>query len=125
MPGRDRTGPLGQGPMTGWARGLCKETDIPGSAGDNMIGGWGKRSAQGQGGGCGRPRGRGGHRHRNMSFASGQPGWMRGRSADVTPPIPMPRPESQMLQERIAQLQSQLDQAHERLAALKAESKTQ
>ncbi len=23
MPGRDRTGPVGQGPMTGWGRGMC------------------------------------------------------------------------------------------------------
>jgi len=29
MPGLDRTGPAGMGPMTGGARGLCNPYDVP------------------------------------------------------------------------------------------------
>lgn len=32
MPGGDRTGPLGQGPMTGRAAGYCAGSDVPGYA---------------------------------------------------------------------------------------------
>jgi hypothetical protein len=57
MPGGDRTGPLGQGSMTGRAAGYCAGYDRPGwGSGPGMI--WG-RFPMGRGGGSGWGRGRG------------------------------------------------------------------
>ena len=64
MPYGDRTGPMGQGPMTGRALGYCAGFDAPGNT---------KRAGRGMGRGCGYGkgfgRGRGSH-----------PGWGYGRS---------------------------------------------
>lgn len=68
MPGFDGTGPAGQGPMTGGARGYCGSAAI--DAGGRSIAG---RGFYGRGGGRGR---------RNCFYATGTPGWMRSpRSA--------------------------------------------
>ena len=68
MPGGDRTGPAGMGPMTGRAAGYCAGYGVPGFA--NPIpgrgygyGGWG--------------RGGGGRGHRNGFYATGLTGWRR------------------------------------------------
>jgi len=63
MPRGDRTGPLGQGPMTGRGLGYCAGYSVPGFA--NPAGaGMGRGMAWGRGGGLGRGlamrRGRGG-----------------------------------------------------------------
>jgi len=65
MPGGDRTGPAGMGPMTGRAAGFCAGYSVPGYM--NPVGGrgyWG----WGRGGGRGR---------RNWFYATGLPGWAR------------------------------------------------
>ena len=65
MPGGDRTGPMGMGPMTGRAAGFCAGYPVPGYT--NPVGGrgyWG----WGRGGGRGR---------RNWFYATGLPGWAR------------------------------------------------
>ncbi|NLI82006.1 MAG: DUF5320 domain-containing protein [Deltaproteobacteria bacterium] len=64
MPGGDRTGPMGMGPMTGWGRGWCAGAGT----------GWGPRGRLWGGGGFGRAFGRG---WRNWYFATGMPGWAR------------------------------------------------
>ncbi|RPJ51452.1 MAG: hypothetical protein EHM23_34105, partial [Acidobacteria bacterium] len=66
MPGGDRTGPLGLGPMTGRAAGYCAGYRAGGFM--NFIPGHGF---------FGRGRGRGGHRWRNWFCATGLPGWQR------------------------------------------------
>ena len=58
MPGGDRTGPIGNGPMTGRAAGFCVGNQIPGYTNPSNIG-YGKRY------GFGREFGRGFNR-RNM-----------------------------------------------------------
>lgn len=65
MPGGDRTGPAGLGPMTGRAAGFCAGYPAPGYA--NPIGGRGYGGG-GRGGGWGR---------RNWYYATGLPGWAR------------------------------------------------
>ncbi|MBU4459694.1 MAG: DUF5320 domain-containing protein [Verrucomicrobia bacterium] len=73
MPGGDRTGPLGMGPMTGRAAGRCAGYGAPGSmnAGDRGFGmGFGR-------GGC---RG-GGRGWRNTFHAIGLTGWQRAAGA--------------------------------------------
>lgn len=62
MPGGDRSGPMGRGPMTGRGAGFCSGSGVAGFM--NRGGG---------GGG----RGRGGRGWRNMFYATGQPGWAR------------------------------------------------
>jgi hypothetical protein len=65
MPGGDRTGPAGMGPMTGRAAGFCAGYGVPGymnPVGGRGYGGWGR------GGGWGR---------RNWFYATGLPGWAR------------------------------------------------
>ena len=65
MPGGDRTGPLGLGPMTGRGAGYCAGYQMPGFANAILgrgFGGWGR--------GGGRDR-------RNCFYATGLPGWQR------------------------------------------------
>jgi len=65
MPGGDRTGPAGMGPMTGRAAGLCAGYPAPGYM--NPVGGGGF-GGFGRGGGWGR---------RNWFYATGLTGWQR------------------------------------------------
>jgi len=70
MPGGDRTGPAGMGPMTGRAAGYCAGYPVPGYM--NPVGG------RGYGGfGFGRGRGGGGWGRRNWFYATGLTGWQR------------------------------------------------
>ena len=67
MPGGDRTGPAGMGPMTGRAAGYCAGYPVGGfmnPVGGRGYGGWGR------GGGGGRGR-------RNRFYATGLTGWQR------------------------------------------------
>lgn len=110
MPGGDRTGPLGQGPMTGWGMGWCRGARGPV--------GFGPR-----GGGFGRGRGgsRGGGRgHRNWFYATGLTGWQRARGPWVGPgawsAAPLPhdqelaamRQESSDLEQQLADLRTRI-----------------
>ena len=50
MPGGDRTGPRGQGPMTGRGLGYCNGYNMPGySRGGGLGYGWGGRFGRGRG----------------------------------------------------------------------------
>lgn len=72
MPGGDRTGPMGLGPMTGRAAGYCAGFPTPGFMNPvpgRGYGGWGR--------GRGRGRGGGGRGWRNWHYATGLPGWAR------------------------------------------------
>ena len=57
MPGGDKTGPEGFGPMTGRRMGYCVGNDRPGFA--DLTSGYGRRFGRGFRGGFGRGRGRG------------------------------------------------------------------
>ena len=114
MPGGDRTGPMGGGPMTGWGRGFCSEPEGPRFAG----GGYG-----GRGRGFGRGGGGGGWGWRNRFWATGTPGWMRG-----APPPPASAgaestedTERQWLEQRSAALEAEQKQVKTRLDELEAE----
>lgn len=72
MPGGDRTGPFGYGPMTGRAAGFCAGYGVPGYL--NPVYGFGCRSfGRGRGGGFGG----GGRGWRNRFYATGMTGWQR------------------------------------------------
>jgi hypothetical protein len=63
MPGRDGTGPMGCGPMTGGRRGFCGDATTP----------------PGRGSGGGR---------RNQFYATGLTGWQRAAQADAQATAP-------------------------------------
>jgi len=120
MPRGDRTGPRGEGPMTGRAAGLCGGYPAPGFA--NPVSGrrfWG---AGGPGGSFGRGRG-----WRNQYWATGLPGWLRYSGADPTfrsytsPAEPglSPAEEGEVLTEQAAYLEQQLVEIKNRLSELK------
>ena len=73
MPGGDRTGPAGMGPMTGRGAGYCSEYGTPGFA--SPVPGRGFGWGLGRGGGYGRG---GGWGRRNQFYATGLTGWQRG-----------------------------------------------
>ncbi len=86
MPGRDGTGPMGQGPMTGGRRGFC---------GDAAC-------SPGRGGGRGR---------RNQFYATGLTGWQRDAQSDAQATAPMggaPDPFARV-EEKLAQVLERLD----------------
>ncbi len=71
MPGGDRTGPGGMGPMTGRAAGYCAGYPAPGYANPILGRGYGFGFGRGFG------RGGGGWGRRNMFYATGLTGWQR------------------------------------------------
>ncbi len=113
MPGGDRTGPLGTGPMTGRGLGYCA-----GLAGAFF----GRRFGMGYGRGAGAGgRGRG---WRHMFYATGLPGWMRfgwGDPAFLTDPPP--GTEKRILEGEAEALKEQLDQIRKRLDELESGEK--
>ena len=116
MPGGDRTGPMGMGPLTGRNAGDCAGYDAPGGADAGWGGG---RGRAGWGGGRGRGR-------RNRYRAGGLPGWQRGGAAGPgavppVPPMPVAPPEQELaaLQQQTAWLERFLDELRARSDALR------
>jgi hypothetical protein len=110
MPGYDGTGPMGMGPLTGGARGMC----------NTNVGNYGRRGFIPR---LGRSRGRG---FRNMFWATGQPGWIRGGLTAGAGDYPAPYSKEQelnFLRDQSAALKSELDAIHSRLQALESEEK--
>lgn len=96
MPGGDRTGPMGQGPMTGRGMGYCSGNVQPGYAVSGFGCGLGRRG-----------RGRG---FRNMYYMTGQPGWRRY----TAPAVPVDSQKA--LQNQARYLEEELNQIKEELA---------
>lgn len=114
MPQGDRTGPDGQGPMTGRMAGFCAGYEAPGCASAPM----GRRR-----GGFG--RGRGGGRHRNWQTGVGflgSPRWNGGWNSPPAPvasaPMMSTEPEISILQHQAAQLEQTLTALQRRIAEL-------
>lgn len=112
MPGGDRTGPLGAGPLTGRRAGYCAGFGAPGYA--NPLPGCGF----GAGFGGGRGFGGGGRGWRNRYFATGVPGWARFGGA-VAPQMTLEQ-ESHALREQIGVLKSEMESLQQRLNELDA-----
>ena len=134
MPGGDRTGPLGAGPMTGRRAGRCVGYNVPGYL--NPI--CGRRVGFGRGGSYGRGLGMGGGRGwRNQAYAIGYSGWGRKHPAvydeayDVpSPSVGIPRShaarndEVMYLEEQARHLRESLDQIESRIKELHKEPDT-
>ena len=127
MPGGDRRGPMGMGPRTGRAAGLCAGFEKPGY--ENSAPGRGFRMNffnRDSSWNCGYGGGR--RRWRNMFYATGTPGWMRsGRYAAPYPEqMPYrksdPEEETQLLESHARILQSELDFVKKRLSEIKTDT---
>lgn len=131
MPGGDRTGPGGMGPMTGRGAGYCAGYATPGYANP----GGGRFFGAGRGAFGGRGRGRG---YRNQYYATGQPGWSRynmGMPAwggEIGVPYPGepyypqdidPKEEVGILQDQADYLKQQLGDIKKRMTELEKEKK--
>ena len=119
MPGGDRTGPWGLGPMTGRAAGYCAGYSVPGYMNPIPGRGWGR-------GYFGRGRG-----WRNWYWATGLPGWARagygypafGSRAYPYAPAPTPEEEAEALKQQAELLRQTLEDIQNRISALeKAEA---
>ena len=117
MPGGDRMGPMGMGPMTGRAAGYCAGYDVPGY----MNPGLGRGFGFGRGGGWGR-----GYRWRNWYHATGLPGWARfgpapGWGAPPAWGAPTKEQEAEGLKAQAELLQEQLNAVQKRIDELEQE----
>ncbi|MBW1713586.1 MAG: DUF5320 domain-containing protein [Deltaproteobacteria bacterium] len=120
MPGFDRTGPLGQGPMTGRGLGRCGPVGTRAGAGYGYGWwpgyGWGGGFGRGPGRGFGRGFGRG----MGRGFGFRGCGWSPFYGGPVA--ATGPEEEKSMLQAEADELKSYLADLESRLAELKAES---
>lgn len=121
MPGGDRTGPMGAGPMTGRAAGFCAGSSNQGHMSPAGRPGWGPGQGYGWGrsggwGGCGmgRRRGRGQGRGGGVGLgwggpnAGGYPGHFGGLA-------PSREDELDMLKQQASQMEAVLDDIRKRM----------
>ncbi|MBN2525228.1 MAG: DUF5320 domain-containing protein [Deltaproteobacteria bacterium] len=114
MPQGDRTGPNGQGPMTGRMAGFCAGYEVPGYASAPMGRG---------GGGFGRRCGRGYRRGQTGAGFFGGPRWNRipnvPDSSAALGATMSPERDLSVLQNQAAQLEQTLIALQNRIAELK------
>ena len=110
MPGRDRTGPLGEGPATGGGFGYCVGTPVTQAYGfgGGFGRGWGRGAAW-----VGRGMGRG---WRNRFYATGSPAW----AASPVAPTPAPEQEVDSLKAQAEALKGQLEAIQKRIDEIAA-----
>ncbi len=107
MPGGDRTGPRGLGPMTGRGAGYCSGYERPGFA--NPVPGYGMRFG-GQFGGWG-----GGRGWRHRYYATGLPVWAR---PEYPAPVQAAEQELAGLKDEAEWLKGQLEAINQRIEEL-------
>lgn len=113
MPGGDRTGPWGMGPLTGRGAGFCRGYLSPFF--DRYF-----RMGYGRGAGFGG----GGRGFRHMFYATGLPGWLRfGWGGPAFTEEPPPGTEKRLLEEEAEALRGELDGIRKRLEELEGEEK--
>ena len=120
MPGGDRTGPMGEGPMTGRAAGYCTGSPAPGYTNTAPGGYFGSRGRgfQGQVGG-----GRGGRGRRNRFYATG---WGFGPYAIYGAPSSSSttrEEEMELLRDQAGQLSKILEDIKKRIEELDVQEK--
>ena len=125
MPGGDRTGPMGMGPMTGRAAGYCAGFSVPGYV--NPVPGRGRGFGRGLGRGLGRGRGWGrSFGFRGAAYAHGNPYYGDPYlAAPYYGPEPDPQQEAQMLKEQAKAMQGEISAINERIKELGADKKSE
>ncbi len=112
MPGGDRTGPMGMGPMTGRGAGFCAGMNQPGALTPGFGRGLGFGRGRGFGRGFGRGRGPGFGRFWGMAYAPNY-----GYGPGPFPPA-SPQEEKNMLQQEARALRDTLSSLEKRIAEL-------
>lgn len=118
MPWGDRTGPWGWGPRTGRQAGLCSGFPVPGFL--NRVWAGGLQAGPGWFG-----RGRG---WRHWFYATGLPGWLRGRGPGwcwwwpVSGEGPSPEDEAAFLKRQSKYFESALSNIRKRLEELEKQT---
>ena len=113
MPRRDRTGPMGEGPMTGSGYGPCSGNPVQG------YGNFGYRRGFGRGFGWGG----GGRGWRNRFRAADIPGWANyGPTWPVAPPM-SPEQEVDALKSHAQNLEETLKQINNRIKEMEKQKK--
>ena len=120
MPGGDRTGPLGLGPMTGRRAGYCAGYPVPGFI--NPFVGY-RGYGLGFGHGFGRGMGRGMHRGRGYGYMPYMPYMPYGSTAFGYNPAITAEEELNMLKEHARLLQGQLEEIQKQVKVLEEELK--
>ena len=105
MPGGDKTGPQGMGPMTGRGAGFCAGYGVPGYTNP----GYGQGLAFGAFGGRGR---------RNRFFATSRPGWRHFAGMSFPEPLVAPQDELDVLKGQAHYLDACLKGLQARMEAL-------
>jgi hypothetical protein len=108
MPGGDRTGPMGAGPLTGGGFGYC---------GPSPERGYSRYGFEGRRGGFGRGRG-----WRNRFWATGRPGWQRMGGWERSDRLPEVAAEKLELQRATAELEAELHRLRKRIEELEGTS---
>ncbi|MBN2380288.1 DUF5320 domain-containing protein [candidate division WOR-3 bacterium] len=116
MPGGDRTGPAGQGPMTGRALGYCSGYNMPGYAHPWPGRGFGRGWGRGWGRGFGRGMGWG----RGWGYAGYAPGYYQAPAYEP----PSRENELKMLHDELKYAEEDMKAMRERIAELEKEAKT-
>lgn len=118
MPGGDRTGPAGMGPMTGRGAGYCAGYDVPGTM--NAVPGGGRGMAWGRGGGFGRGLGLGFRGGRRWAGPCGRPAAPAAAPAPYAAYTagPSKQQELDMLKEQADFMQNNLESVRERIREL-------
>ena len=118
MPGYDRTGPMGSGPMTGWGAGRCAGNQTQPARFGGWGGGAGRGFGRGRGGWCAGGPGRG----RRGRFGGPGYGYGYGNAAayPLTSPALQADPESEkrFLQSQADLMSEQLEEIRRRLNEL-------
>jgi hypothetical protein len=119
MPGGDRTGPTGLGPITGRAAGYCAGFGTPGygnpALGPGLRMGFGR-----EWGSWGRGFGGGGRGWRHCFHATGLPGWLRSGWGAYPPyhAASAQAAEREYLEDLAKMLQAQLDDVKKRMDSI-------
>ena len=114
MPAGDKTGPMGDGPVTGRGAGYCGGNDSPGFASSGRV----DNGFRGPGRGKGLGRGGGGRRgRRNQYYESGLYGWQRAAMRAVNAPDPV---ASGTRNRELGLLRRQLDRLESAVAAIRS-----
>jgi hypothetical protein len=119
MPGGDRTGPLGMGPLSGRAAGYCAGYGMPGFVNSALGRGFGGGFGRGRGFG-GRGYGGGGRGWRHWFHATGVPGWLRYGGWPASFQKPDPDLEKSALRSQAEALQAELDLIQTRLGEIES-----
>ena len=119
MPGGDRTGPMGMGPMTGRAAGYCAGYSVPGYV--NPVSGRGG-FGYGRGGGRGFGRGRGWGRGFGFRGAAYGDPYL---AAPYYGPESNPQQEASMLKEQAKAMQEEISAINNRIKELETDKGTE